>query len=97
MVSAVEIKDKLKDLKGELKSRYNVKELGLFGSFVRGEASESSDCDLLVEFSPAIGMFKFIELEEFLTSVLGVKVDLVSKKALKPRIGAHILKEVEMV
>ena len=49
---------------------------------------------MLVEFYEPIGLFQFIELEDFLREKLGVKVDLVSKKALKPRIGECILKEV---
>lgn len=84
----------LRDLKGRLAEQYGVKEIGIFGSAVRGEASDQSDVDVLVEFSRPIGFFKFLELEEYLGGCLGRKVDLVSKKALKPRIGAHILEEV---
>jgi len=47
-----------------------------------------------VEFQEPVGLFKFMELEEFLEKNTGVKIDLVSKKALKPRIGKHILEEV---
>lgn len=88
------IVERLRTLKPELAVRYNVKEIGLFGSFVRGEQSATSDIDLLVEFEEPIGLFKFLELEEHLTAHLGRKVDLVSRKALKPRIGRYILKEV---
>ncbi|RLJ08374.1 MAG: nucleotidyltransferase [Candidatus Aenigmatarchaeota archaeon] len=77
----------------ELKKKYHVKELRLFGSFVRGEQRKKSDVDVLVEFEQPIGFFKFLELEEYLSKLLGIRVDLVSKKALKPRIGKHILKE----
>ena len=84
----------LRELKDELEQEYAVKEIGIFGSAVWGEASGESDVDVLVEFSRPIGFFKFLELEEYLGSRLGRKVDLVSKKALKPRIGAHILEEV---
>ena len=78
----------------ELEKDYGVKELGVFGSFVRNEQKRSSDLDILVEFSRPIGLFKFIRLEGHLSRILGVKVDLVSKRALKPRIGKHILKEL---
>lgn len=88
---------KLGELKQDLKTKYKVKEMGLFGSAVRGELSETSDIDILVEFEEPIGFFKFLELEEYLESRLGRKVDLVSKKALKPRIGSYILKEVLMI
>ena len=77
-----------------LTKQFKVKEIGIFGSVVRGEDKETSDVDILVEFEEPIGFFKFLELEEYLTDLIGRKVDLVSKKALKPRIGKHILKEV---
>ncbi len=87
----------LKAIKPELAQRYYVKQIGLFGSFARGEQSETSDVDILVEFSKPISFFKFLELEERLESELNHKVDLVSRKALKPRIGQHILNEVVML
>ncbi len=87
----------LKELKPELKAKFKVKEIGLFGSFVREEPSRTSDIDILVEFAAPIGLFKFLELEEYLEARLGRKVDLVSKKALKPRIGGYILQEVLMI
>ena len=80
--------------KEELQKRYRVKELGVFGSVVRGEQKGTSDVDILVEFEKPIGFFTFLELEEYLSNLLGVKVDLVSKKALKPTIGRYILQEV---
>ncbi len=80
-----------------LRSNYNVGELGVFGSVVRGDNRKSSDIDLLVEFSGPIGLFKFIELENYLSELLGGKVDLISKKALKPAIRDDILKEVVYV
>ncbi|HHT9124311.1 MAG TPA: nucleotidyltransferase family protein [Candidatus Brocadiia bacterium] len=88
---------KLRELKQEIKAKYKVKEIGVFGSAIRGELSEISDIDILVEFEKPIGFFKFLELEEYLESRLGRKVDLVSRKALKPRIGSYILKEALMV
>jgi uncharacterized protein len=81
----------------ELQERYQVKSLGVFGSYVRGEARKRSDLDVLVEFSEAPAFFKFIDLEDELSELLGVKVDLVMKSALKPSIGARILAEVEPV
>ena len=84
----------LKTLKPELARRYHVKSLGLFGSLVRGEQTATSDVDILVEFEAPVGFFQFLELEEYLGERLGQKVDLVSKKALKPQIGRRILQEV---
>jgi len=94
MKSLKEIQKILADHKEELGQRYKVKEIGIFGSIVRGEQKKKSDIDILVEFKSPIGLFKFLELEEYIGDLLGIKVDLVSKKALKPRIGKHILQEV---
>ena len=84
----------VKENKMILTEQFKVKEIGIFGSIVRGEDEETSDVDILVEFKEPIGFFKFLELEEYLSDLIGRKVDLVSKKALKPRIGQHILREV---
>jgi predicted nucleotidyltransferase len=81
----------------ELRRRFKVKDIGVFGSYVRGEQRKKSDVDVLVEFEEPVGFFEFIALEDYLADLLGVKVDLVSKKALKPRIGERILKEVVRV
>jgi predicted nucleotidyltransferase len=79
----------------EMQSRYKVKSLGLFGSYVRGEQRRRSDLDVLVEFGdPNLSLIKFIEMENYLSDLLGVKVDLVEKPRLKPRIGERILQEV---
>ncbi|HUV79903.1 MAG TPA: nucleotidyltransferase family protein [Candidatus Bathyarchaeia archaeon] len=89
-----EIEKILNENKEVLTKQFKVKEIGIFGSIVRGEDKETSDVDILVEFKEPIGLFKFLELEEYLSDLIGKKVDLVSKKALKPRIGKHILREV---
>jgi len=89
-----EIKRKLAELKPILREKFKVKTIGLFGSFIRGREKEKSDLDILVEFEEPISLLKFIALENYLSDSLGVKVDLVEKSALKPRIGKHILKEV---
>lgn len=89
-----EIKRKLEELKPSLKERFKVKNIGIFGSYVKGEEKEESDLDILVEFEEPISLLKFVSLENYLSDSLGVKVDLVMKRALKPRIGRHILEEV---
>ena len=76
-----------------LKQKYNVKRLGIFGSFVKDQQKKGSDIDMLVEFTSPIGFFNFIRLENFLAETLNQKVDLVTKKALKPAIKAEVLKE----
>ena len=77
-----------------LRDRFKVKSIGLFGSFVRDAPRRGSDIDLLVEFEEAVGLFLFMDLEDHLAKVLGHKVDLVMRSALKPHIGAEILREV---
>ncbi len=87
----------LHDHLGELRRIYGVAEIGVFGSFVRGEQQENSDVDVLVECSRPVGFVAFMRLEVHLQGLLGRKVDLVSKKALKPYIGRRILEEVRYV
>jgi hypothetical protein len=77
-----------------LAKQYHVESLGIFGSYVRNEQKADSDLDLLVTFSQTPGLLRFIELENHLSDLLNVKVDLVMKDALKPNIGKHILLEV---
>jgi uncharacterized protein len=89
-----EIQNCVRMHKEELKENFRVKEIGIFGSYVRGEQERKSDLDILVDFEETIGLFKFVALERYLSHLLGIKVDLVMKSALKPRIGAHVLKEV---
>lgn len=95
--SLKEIETLLRQRRDELLRDYGVTEIGIFGSFVRGEASEDSDIDILVAFNRPVGFFKFLKLEEHLSERLGRKVDLVTKAALKPHIGRHILSEVAML
>lgn len=77
-----------------LREQYSVTSLGVFGSFVRGEQKMRSDLDVLVEFERAPSLFKYGELEDHLSELVGIKVDLVMKKTLKPYIGRNILAEV---
>jgi len=75
-----------------------VKYIGLFGSFIRGEQTDSSDIDLLVEFLPEKHSFdNFMDVVFLLEDLLGRKVEIVTPEALSPYIGPHILREVERV
>ena len=94
MKKADELKRKLAQCKPELKNGFQVKGIGIFGSYVRNEQNKNSDLDVLVEFEEEPGLFKFMELENYLKTILRVKVDLVMKNALKPQIGRHVLNEV---
>jgi len=78
----------------QFKNKFKVKEFGLFGSYIKNEQTKKSDLDILVEFENPIDFFDYLEFEEYLADLLGIKVDLVMKKALKPNIGRNILKEV---
>ena len=81
----------------DLANRYGVKRLGVFGSYVRGEADGESDLDILVEFERAPTLWELVRLERELGDKVGVKVDLVMKKNLKPRVRDAVLKEVVAV
>lgn len=94
MKSIEQIQNILNENKARLARQYHVRQLGLFGSWVRNEQTPESDLDLLVTFTKKPSLFQFIELENELSGLLGVKVDLVMESALKPRIGENIRKEV---
>ncbi|MCX6033301.1 MAG: nucleotidyltransferase family protein [Chloroflexi bacterium] len=84
----------LRQHRPELAERYKVRTLGVFGSFIHNGQRHGSDLDVLVEFDDPPGLLKLIELEDYLGVLLGVKVDLVTRDGLKPRIGRRILSEV---
>ncbi len=93
MKTRMEIEETLKRHKPFLRDKFKVKEIGLFGSYVRGEESGKSDVDILVEFYAPIG-WEFVDLKEFLEEILDEEVDLVTVGALKPRLRDKILREV---
>ena len=78
----------------DIEKQFKVNYLGIFGSYVRNEQEEYSDIDILVDFFEVPSLFQFIRLENYLSELLEIKVDLVMKEALKPNIGKQILKEV---
>ena len=88
-----EIKRRINEQKLFLKEKFKVESIGIFGSYLRDEQSGESDIDILVEFHSTIDLFEFIELENFLSEILGSKVDLVMKDTLKSRIKDRILRE----
>ena len=94
-----EIKDTLHGQKPYLAERYGVTEIGVFGSYVRGEQDPDSDIDVLIELEepPRIDLFDLVNLEYHLTDLLGVDVDVVIKGDLKKRIGQRIMGEVVFV
>ncbi|MHA1255956.1 MAG: nucleotidyltransferase family protein [Promethearchaeota archaeon] len=89
-----EILSILKNLKSEIKTKYRVKNLGLFGSYVKKEQKEARDIDILVEFEEDADLFHLIGLSLFLEENFNIKVDVVSKSALKKELRDSILQEV---
>ena len=83
----------------ELRERYGVTSLGIFGSYVRGEQRPGSDLDVLIELEdpPRISLLGLVNLENYLSDLVGVKVQVAIKKNLKPRLSPYILQEVVML
>lgn len=97
-MSMKEIRNKLVENNLYLRKKFYVNEIGIFGSHIRGEAKEKSDIDILVTFEKGHkDFFNFIRLKFFLEQILGQKVDLIMKEAIKPRLKHRILNEVEYV
>ena len=90
------LKNRLTEQKLHLEKQFHVSNLGIFGSYVRGEETATSDLDILIEFESGyrFGWLTFCHLENYLSDLLEVNVDLVMKDSLKPKIGQQILSEV---
>ena len=97
MLKSSEIQQRIKNNMTELNHEYAVSKIGIFGSYARNEPTLDSDLDILVDFSKPVGFISFMQLEQHLHQLLGIKIDLVTRAALRPRIGEHILKEVKYV
>jgi predicted nucleotidyltransferase len=96
MLSTSEIENKLHEIKPTLVDKFHVSKIGYFGSFANGRQTTDSDLDLIVEFSQPMG-WNFFSLEEFLERSLGIKIDLVTKSALKDRIKESIFNQVKYI
>jgi predicted nucleotidyltransferase len=92
-----DIKNKLTALKPELHERFGVSEIGVFGSWVRGEQKETSDIDVLVDFDRRVSLFDIMELQWFLEEAFQKKVDIAPKDGLRKHIGRYIMAEVEFL
>lgn len=94
-----EIKQILQAQKPYLYEEYGVTEIGVFGSYVRGEQRPESDVDVLIELERPvrISLLDLVGLENYLSDLLGVEVQTAIKKNLKPRLRPYIMKEVEML
>ncbi len=89
--------ERIREYMSELRNDYMVSRLGIFGSFARGEETEYSDIDILVEFSESVDLFHFIRLQYYLAELFGRKIDMVTPDALKPMIKEQIIGEVQYV
>jgi len=96
MYTRTEIENKLHKIKPVLADQFHVSKIGYFGSFATDEQNDNSDLDLLVEFSQPIG-WEFFTLERFLEQSLGLKIELVTRNALKERIKDSILNQVRYI
>lgn len=96
MLTKKEILNKLKEIKPVLYDKFYIENLGLFGSYVRGENEKNSDIDILIEYdeNKPFSLFTIIELEDFLTKLFNMKIDVVNKKSIKPELKDNIMKEV---
>jgi len=88
-----EIKKMLAKHKEELRERFKVREIGIFGSYVRGEQKRGSDVDILVEFEEPVSLLGIVGLENYLSDLLGMKVDVIPKRDLRVELRERILKE----
>ena len=88
-----EIKEILEKHKDEVKEKYKVRIVGIFGSYIHGEQKSESDIDLLAEFDEPISLFGLVRAEIYLSEILQIKVDLIPKKDLRPELKETILKE----
>ena len=96
MLTKIDLEHKLKAIKPILAEKFHVSSIGYFGSYTSGQQNEQSDVDLLVEFSQPVG-WEFFTLERFLEQSLGLRVDLVTRNALKEKIKDAILNQVHYI
>jgi len=96
MKTLEEIKKILAEHKEEIRKKYGIVIIGVFGSYARGEQKETSDVDILVEIERPVGL-RFFELWDYLEKLLGCNVDLVRAKLLREEIRDDILKEVVQI
>lgn len=92
-----DIKFTLAQLKPELHERFGVSEIGVFGSWVRGEQHQNSDIDLLVDFDRSVNLFDIMELQFFLEEKFATNIDVAPRDSLRKYIGQHIISEVQYI
>lgn len=77
---------------------YEPERVGVFGSYARGDNQEGSDLDILIRFKQRIGLLKLVQIEQELSDLLGVKIDLVTENSIKnPRLKTSILQDLILI
>jgi uncharacterized protein len=89
-----EIKQILSERKSWLCETYQITELGIFGSYARGEQTQNSDVDVLIDYEQSPTLFKLVNLRNYLKDLTGLSVDIVTKNGLKPGVRERVLSEV---
>lgn len=97
MTKLDQVKKIVSEEKDILASKYNVARIGVFGSVVRGEETEDSDIDMLVDFSKPIDLIELVGLENYLSEKIGNKVEIATRKSLSRYIKDNILKEEQII
>ncbi len=97
MRSIEEIKQNLSALKKVIHDRYRVREIGIFGSCVRGEQKAESDLDVYVDYEETPSLLEIVDLENYLSDELHEKVDLVPRECIRPELAKYILPTVVLI
>jgi predicted nucleotidyltransferase len=97
MKNLTAIKKIIRDHKTLLRDRYHINRIGVFGSYARGDTHSGSDVDVLVEFSEPISLIQLVSLENYLTDIVGLKVDVVPKDDIRKELKDTILKDAVFV
>ncbi|CAD5243797.1 nucleotidyltransferase family protein [Thermococcus camini] len=97
MKSLEEIREILRAHMGELQRNYCVREVEIFGSYARGEQSENSDLDILVEFEKPVGLLTISMLQIYLSELLGIEVDVIPKNSLRKELWDDVSREAVKV
>ena len=77
-----------------LRAEHPIRSIGVFGSWARGEQTPESDVDLLIEFDAPVGFFEFFDIQEKLEKMLGVRVDLVTPRGLRPQLVERVMRDL---
>jgi len=94
MKTQAEVLQVLTQQKPLLLETYQLTRLGIFGSYARGEQTDESDIDVLVDYEKAPTLWRLIELRDYLSELFAIKVDVVTRNGLKARIRERVLAEV---